>query len=84
MPNGKDILNQIDFEKDIEGMNDRKLLEFTARQVYTQGTKISTLPCQQADGQCSLPQSRKTDVSIWTSVGTVIGIVLYNIFHRGN
>jgi len=34
MPNGKYILNELDFEKRISGMGDRDLLEFVARQNY--------------------------------------------------
>ena len=34
MPNGKYILNELDFEKRIDGMADRQLLEFVARQNY--------------------------------------------------
>ena len=34
MPNGKELVNELDFEKQIKEMDDRGLLEFTARQVY--------------------------------------------------
>ena len=37
MPNngGRKILNELEFEKEIEGMDDRTLLEFVARQQYS-------------------------------------------------
>lgn len=34
MPNGKYFLNDLDFEHQLKTMNDRELLEFTARQTY--------------------------------------------------
>ena len=34
MPDGKQMLNDLEFENMINKMNDRQLLEFTARQVY--------------------------------------------------
>lgn len=34
MPNGKEILNDLDYEKQITTMSDRALLEFTARQLF--------------------------------------------------
>ena len=33
-PNGRYILNDMEFEQNIRQMNDRQLLEFTARQTY--------------------------------------------------
>ena len=34
MPNGRYVLNDLEFEKRISGMGDRDLLEFVARQSY--------------------------------------------------
>ncbi len=34
MPNGKEFLNELEFETRMKDMNDRELQEFTARQVY--------------------------------------------------
>jgi len=34
MPNGKYMLNDLEFEKEINKMTDRQLMEFTARQVW--------------------------------------------------
>ena len=34
MPNGRYVLNDLEFENQIRDMNDRQLLEFTARQSY--------------------------------------------------
>ncbi len=34
MTDGKEILNELDFDKDIKSKPDRELAEFTARQVY--------------------------------------------------
>lgn len=35
MPNGRYILNDLEFDQKIHQMNDRELLEFTARQTYS-------------------------------------------------
>jgi len=34
MPNGRYFLNDLELEQQIKDMNDRQLLEFTARQTY--------------------------------------------------
>ena len=34
MPDGKEILNELEFEERLRGFDDRGLMEFTARQVY--------------------------------------------------
>lgn len=34
MPDGRYMLNDLEFEEKIQRMNDRELLEFTARQTY--------------------------------------------------
>jgi len=43
MPNGKDVLNDLEFEQKIERMKDRQLLEFMARQVFDQRTDITAI-----------------------------------------
>lgn len=76
--NGKDILNEIDFDKEIAGMDDRRLMEFTARQIYVQCTKFTKLPCQQQDADCPAPTNYKK-IGIFTAIGMVlagIGIAL--------
>jgi len=43
MSNGGYILKDLDFEDKIENMDDRKLLEFTARLSYSNAIRIMTL-----------------------------------------
>ena len=41
MPNGSDINDELEFEKHIKGLDDRKLIEFVARQQYDTNTIIN-------------------------------------------
>ncbi len=41
MPNGKQVISDIEYEQHIKYMDDRQLLEFTARQVYDLCVKVS-------------------------------------------
>jgi len=34
MPNGKELVNELEFEQHIKNLNDRELIEFVARQQY--------------------------------------------------
>jgi len=43
MANGKYVLNDLEFEKQIENMDDRKLLEFTAKLSYSNAIRIYKL-----------------------------------------
>ena len=43
MPNGKYVLQDMDFDEKIKEMNDRELLEFTARLGYSNTIRITTL-----------------------------------------
>ena len=46
MPNGKYILNDLEFENQIKGMGDRELMEYTARLSYS-----TTIRCSNLEGQ---------------------------------
>ena len=66
----------LNFEKSIKEMTDRGLLEFTAREVYHHGKRISTLE----------NRSNKTFGAVGGIagfIGIVIGAVI-NYFIRGN
>jgi len=43
MSNGDYILNDLEFERKIEGMEDRKLMEYTARLAYSSAVKCYSL-----------------------------------------
>ena len=43
MPNGRYILNDLEFEKQIKEMSDRELMEFSARLGYTNCIRIQSL-----------------------------------------
>jgi len=42
-PNGKYVLNDIQFNKEIEAMSDRELMEFSARLGYSNAIRITSL-----------------------------------------
>ena len=43
MPNGRYILNDLEFEQQMKEMSDRELLEFTARLGYTNCIRVQAL-----------------------------------------
>lgn len=43
MPNGKYILNDLEFEDHIKNMSDRELMEFSARLGYSNTIRITSL-----------------------------------------
>ena len=46
MPNGKYILNDLEFDKHIKEMDDRELMEFSARLGYSNAVRISSIESQ--------------------------------------
>lgn len=85
MANGKDVNQELDFEKKIEGMEDRQLLHFIARQNYDtclrcedHANKILAL-----DARVTKIASRKSNQtgftkkqSIFANIGTLIAAVI--------
>lgn len=71
--NSKDMINQLEFEKQISTMSDRALMEFTARQTY------STCEIQRTHEKrlSALESVNKKQLSIGTGVGAVITGVVY-------
>jgi len=43
LPNGRYVLNDLEFDKEIKAMSDRDLMEFTAKLSYGNTIRISTL-----------------------------------------
>ena len=43
MPNGRYILNDLEFDKEIKAMGDRELMEFTAKLSYSNAIRIISL-----------------------------------------
>lgn len=68
MPNGRYILNDLEFDKEIEAMSDRKLMEFSARLGYSNAIRITTLE-----------SIGKRTMGAIGGVGAVIGAVIVSI-----
>ena len=73
MSNGKCILNELDFEKSIQDMPDRQLLEFVARQNFE-----TSLRCQRHDVRISTLESgnKKQSGIVGAVSGTITAIII--------
>ncbi len=69
MANGDNFLKDMDVEDRIKGMNDRELMEFTARQVYDICGAVS----EQDKKIKKLEVSERKITSLFGGIGTVIG-----------
>ncbi len=84
MPNGNEMIGELDFEKRIKEMADRQLLEFMARQTFEITDK-----CKTYDTEIDLLKTgdRKTSGIVGGISGTVtsilIGIINYFTINRG-
>jgi len=65
MPNGRYILNDLEFNKEIRAMSDRDLLEFTTKLAYSNAIRITSLESR----------NRKT-MGVIGGVGGVIGAAI--------
>lgn len=73
MPNGNCVLNELDFERKIQTMPDRQLLEFVARQNYT--TEIRCV--NHAKRITSLESGNQRMSSLTGGIsGTIAGIII--------
>ena len=81
MPNGKYVINDLDFEKRISGMGDRDLLEFVARQDYE-----TCFRCEKHDKRITSleNQSRKISGIAGGTAGLITAIIvgIINYFVR--
>lgn len=68
MPNGRYVLNDLEFDREIRGMSDRDLMEFTAKLAYGNAVRIS-----------KLETVRRRSLSIASGVGTLIGAAFVSI-----
>ena len=68
MPNGKYILNDLVFEREIEGMGDRKLMEYTARLSYTTAVK-----CHALENRMNGRLLNKKTTSLLAGSGAIVG-----------
>lgn len=69
MPNGRYILNDMDFEEKIHQMNDRELLEFTARQMYD----VCLLAADNKKRINSLEKMDRKAFSLTSTIGAFFG-----------
>lgn len=65
MPNGRYILNDLEFDKEIKDMTDRQLMEFSARLSYSNAIRI-----------ISLEGRNKRTMGAIGGVGAIIGAAL--------
>jgi hypothetical protein len=65
MPNGQYILNDLEFDTKIKGMNDRTLAEFTAKLAYSNAIRIT-----------SLENANKEKMGIAGGAGALLGGVI--------
>ncbi len=75
MPNGKYILNDLEFDKQIKEMDDRELMEFSARLGYSNAIRISSI-----EGQ------RRKALGLTGGLGVFVGGVIVGLvefFRRG-
>jgi len=75
MPNGNYILNDLHFDKEIEGMKDRDLMEFTAKLSYSNAIRIYNL---EARDKKTLGLTGGIGVFIG---GLIIGVIEYCRLH---
>ncbi len=68
MPNGRYILNDLEFEKQIKEMSDRELMEFSARLGYTNCIRIQ-----------SLENRNKRTMTVSGGIGGVIGVAIASV-----
>lgn len=68
MTSRESMLNNLEFEKEIKGMTDRSLLEFTAREVY--GLRLES-----ADHSKRINDLEKRDRKFFGAVGGVGGAI---------
>lgn len=62
MPNGRYILNDLEFDREIREMEDRELMEFTAKLSYSNAIRIT-----------SLENMNKRKVGLAGGLGAVLG-----------
>ncbi len=65
MPNGKYVLNDLEFENKIEGMDDRKLLEWCARLSYDNAIRLGVIESR-----------HRRNVGIMGGIGTFVGAAI--------
>jgi len=81
MPNGYDLINEINFRESIKRMEDRELSEFTALQVYE-----TCILVQKNDKRITTLENRdKRWAGIGAGIGAVFAVLFYAIlnFFRG-
>ncbi len=77
MPNGKYVLNDLDFEKRISGMGDRGLLEFVARQNYETCSR-----CEKHDKRITSLENQNRKISgIFGGIAGLISAVVIGIIN---
>ena len=72
MPNGRYFLNDLELEQAIKQMDDRQLLEFTARQTYD----VSNLSANHEKRIYRLESRTKKEIGASGGIGAVLGIAI--------
>jgi hypothetical protein len=78
MQNGKKVLNELDFEKRIQEMEDRDLLEFVARQSYD--ANISCAQFEQRIAEIETGNRKSSTVAgsvAGTATSVIVGLISY-------
>ena len=73
MPNGRYFLNDMELEQAIKQMDDRQLLEFTARQTYD----VSNLAANHEKRINRLESRRRKELSATSGIGAILGAAIY-------
>ena len=72
MPNGRYFLNDIELEQAIKQMDDRQLLEFTARQTYA----VSNLAFTNEKRIGRLESRSKKELRATGGIGAILGVAI--------
>jgi len=84
MPNGNEFISELDLEQRIKGMDDRQLLEFTARQTYEncQVITTNTKSIEKHDKRITALESRKNKTTgLWAGAGTFVGAAIVSVIN---
>ena len=70
--NGRYFLNDLELEQAIKQMDDRQLLEFTARETYT----VSNLAANHEKRIKCLENRRKKEIGATGGIGAILGVAI--------
>ena len=77
MPNGKCVINELDFERRISSMGDRDLLEFVARQNYE-----TSIRCEKHNSRITALENQSKKISgIFGGIAGLIAAIVIGIIN---